>query len=50
MAMLINGGEVKEREKVRANKKGDGGLSPSVSIADIKKAGDPVGNTGPVTI
>lgn len=50
VAMLINGAEVKEIEKVRANKKGDGGLSPSVSIADIKKAGDPVGNTGPVTI
>lgn len=50
VAMLINGASVSEIEKVRNNKK-DGGLGVGASVAtDKKPAGDPVGNTGPVTI
>ena len=50
VAMLINGADVKEIEKVRANKKGGGGLGVPTSASEVKNAGDPVGNTGPVTI
>jgi cell division protease FtsH len=50
VAMLVNGACVSEIEKVRNNKK-DGGLGVAASVAtDKKPAGDPVGNTGPVTI
>jgi cell division protease FtsH len=55
VAMLINGAEVKEIEKVRSNKK-DGGLKDPTTANNViapdnkKPAGDPVGNTGPVTI
>jgi len=52
VAMLINGASVSEIEKVRKNKKDGGGLGTAVdAAADGKKpAGDPVGNSGPVTI
>jgi cell division protease FtsH len=53
VAMLVNGASVGEIEKVRANKKDDGGLGTAVggTIAPEKKpAGDPMGNSGPVTI
>lgn len=48
--MLVNGASVSEIEKVRNNKK-DGGLGvPATASSEKKPAGDPVGNTGPVTI
>ncbi|MBC7371040.1 MAG: ATP-dependent metallopeptidase FtsH/Yme1/Tma family protein [Bdellovibrionaceae bacterium] len=51
VAMLVNGADVSEIEKVRRNKKGGGGLPGIVIAPDEKKpAGDPVGNSGPVTI
>lgn len=49
--LLVNGARVEEIEKVRTNKK-DGGAAPRVDPAVVaagSKAGDPVGNTGPVT-
>ncbi len=49
--MLVNGAEVKEIEKVRANKR-DGGLG--ITGVDVKKVlgdgRDPMGNPGPVSI
>ncbi|MGZ3744786.1 MAG: ATP-dependent zinc metalloprotease FtsH, partial [Pseudobdellovibrionaceae bacterium] len=52
VSMLVKGASVREIEKVRANKKDDGGLGVGVgSMAPEKKpAGDPMGNSGPVTI
>lgn len=48
--MLVNGAAVIEIEKYRSNKK-DGGLGAVVTGSGKKDpAGDPVGNTGPVTI
>jgi len=46
--MLVNGAAVAEIEKYRNNKR-DGGLGVAVS-AKKDTSGDPVGNTGPVTI
>jgi cell division protease FtsH len=54
--MLVNGAQVKEIEKVRANRR-DGGMTvaPGSSTSGHsdavtkKSSSDPVGNTGPVT-
>jgi cell division protease FtsH len=52
VSMLVNGASVGEIEKVRANKKDGGGLGITVGsgAAEKKPAGDPMGNSGPVTI
>jgi cell division protease FtsH len=52
VSMLINGASVGEIEKVRANKKDGGGLGVVAASAATEKkpAGDPMGNSGPVTI
>lgn len=51
VAMLVNGAEVSEIEKIRKNKADGGGFGSVDSVLAEKKEGsDPVGNTGPVTI
>ncbi|XGC82416.1 ATP-dependent zinc metalloprotease FtsH [Bdellovibrio bacteriovorus] len=46
--MLVNGAAISEIEKYRTNKK-DGGMGV-ITAAKKDSSGDPVGNTGPVTI
>ena len=48
--MLVNGAAISELEKYRNNRDDGSGKPMTVGSPEKKTSGDPVGNTGPVTV